>query len=94
MSSRKMYMTRVSTCRYLSRSAPGAMLVMAVPACSTAFVDYATSGLENALTYLLVTVFAVVYVSLEVRLEVTVLVVRECSGLRAFVVWPRTTHTP
>lgn len=45
----------------LARTPGAAIVLVAALACSRAFVDYGTSGLENPLTYLLLAVFLAVY---------------------------------
>lgn len=47
--------------RYLARSPWTAILCLVALAASKTFVDYATSGLEDALTFLLLALFALVY---------------------------------
>jgi len=51
----------VMLARKVALSVQSAALAVVVLMCSKAFIDYSTSGLENALTHLLLVIFAAVY---------------------------------
>jgi arabinofuranosyltransferase len=53
-----------------ARSDPQALFGLMVLACSKAFMDYSTSGLENPLTHLLMALFLAVYFRYEASLKV------------------------
>lgn len=68
---------------HIARSARAAVLGMLVLVLSKAFIDYATSGLENPLTYFLIALFMLVYLQKERQHRVRMLLLALIASLAA-----------